>query len=381
MTRYDFSLNHAGASAPFFHIKTARKGTVFLWTVAFALVVIVAWSTVASIDRWARGEAILRPVGEIISVRNETTGRIERRPVSHGDEVAEGDLLWEVDTEVIEAEQQALRNRLASLEREDEQLATIVESIEEGALQSGSADTFAYARAQELLLEQNRLMLEERSARRDLERAIERPESARREAEVDDLRSEYEAARMRRQQFFPGERAEIIDRRVAIQNEIFEAREALLAAERRYREARITSPVSGRVEFKRDFAAGEHVTSGEDLVRIVPDAADDFRLFVRVPEQEAGEVEAGQDLVLRFSAFSVAEYGSLTGVVTYVPVESDEQDGERVFELRGVLENDYVVDRDGRRFALRPGMTAEARIITRSLPVYRFLLEQMDIFL
>lgn len=378
MSRYQLSPENANASAPFFALKASRGGTLFLWSLAATLVVLLVWSFSATIDRWARGRAILRPLGEIVSVRNETTGRIESRPVSHGEKVAAGDLLWEVDTGVIAAEKRALRSRLASLEREDEQLEIVLASMENGRLPSVAPRSFAYARARELLLEQSRRTLEEHRSRRDLERALARPDSARREAEIEDLRSSLEEAQIRRQQLVPGERAEIIDRRVAIRNEILEAREALLSAERRYREARIDAPVSGTIEFIRDFAVGEHVSPGDELVRIVPDAVDQFRLFVQVPEREAGELERGQDIILRFSSFPVAEYGSLSGRVVYVPVESQENNGERFYEIRGVLEHDYIRDRDGVRYQLRPGMTSEARIVTRTVPVYRFLLEQLD---
>ncbi len=381
MSHHDFSLRDVQASAPFFALKTSRHGTRFLWALAIVLAVTAGWTVFASIDEWARGHAILRPAGEIVEVRNERAGRVHRRPVSHGEEVEAGDLLWEIDTGVVEAELESLESRLGSLHEEQRELELVLASLESGAVPPGNPDSFAHWRAEALLLEQSRLEVEREAVRRRWERARDRPESAQRGAELEELRSDYEAADLGARRFLPTGKADIRERLRSIENQLAQIREAEVAARQRLRESRITAPISGRVEFRRDLSAGEYLSAGESPARVVPESAAGFRLLVLVPEREAGEVRVGQELVLRFSAFSVAEYGSLRGRVVYVPMESEDADAERAYEIRGVLEQSYLTDREGTRYPLRPGMTAEARIITRSLPVYRYLLEKLDFIL
>ena len=142
------------------------------------------------------------------------------------------------------------------------------------------------------------------------------------------------------------------------------------------------APISGTFEFVREVQVGEYLSNAEEVARIVPDQAQRFRLVIEVAEREASEIELGQELLLRFSGFPVSEYDTVKGRVSYIPKDAEiSAQGAVVFRLWGALEQTTISHKNGQIIPLRPGMTAEARIITRRTPLYRFILRKLDVFL
>lgn len=369
-------------SRVFFSLKVPKGGIFFLYTLVFLLAAAVVYAALGSIDEWARGTAVLRPEGEISVVRNETPGRIADRAARHGEQVRSGAVLWSVETGVTEAEIDRMESDLERLQTDRDELVALVQSLASG--HNVIPDSLPHARLQfELLqLERRRLDLQVAGARRAYEREDQAPASLRRGEDVEELRRSYEIIQIEAEQYLP---RELVSRREQLrvtESRIAELEQNLVAAGQRLSSATVRAPISGVLEYVRDFVPGDFVSTGEELAKIVPDQAERFRLIVEIPEREASDLRVGQQLILRFAGFSVAEYGSLRGEVVLVPQDAETgADGSSVFRLRGRLDQTMIYDRDGRGYPLRPGMTAEARVITRQTPIWRFLLQRLDFLL
>ncbi len=369
-------------SRVFFSMKVPRGGTAFLYTLVALLIAATVYAVVGTIDEWARGTAILRPEGDISIVRNEMAGRIASRPSSHGQRVAAGEVLWTVDTGVAEAEIERMEVELERLRLERAETEALVESLSTGSARIPIELSHARVQYELLRQEQRRLELQVASARRAFEREDQAPASLRAGERVEELRRSYDMIRLEAEQHIP---RELVSRRAhlrSLESQISDIESTLVASQRQRAAATVRAPIQGVVEYMRDLVPGDFVSSAEELARIVPDEAQGFRLVIEVPEREASGLEPGQELVLRFSGFPVAQYGSLRGRVSFIPQDAEVgADGTPVFRLRGTLEQTVIYDRSGQAFPLRPGMTAEARVITRQTALYRFLLRRLDFLL
>lgn len=369
-------------SQVFFSLKVPRGGIMFLYVLVLLLIAGALYAVFGSIDEWARGTALLRPEHEVSVVRNETPGRILERVAEHGDQVTAGQVLWVVDTGAAQAEIESLEAELHRLRNDRSELSALVDSLTHG--ENLIPESLPHARMQlELLqLEKRRLELQQLGARRAYEREDQAPSSLRRADRVEELLRSYELLEIEVKQFIP---RELLSRQESLRTltaRISEIEQSLVASRHRLLSASVIAPITGTVEFLRDFVPGEYVSTGEELARIVPAQAERFRLIIEIPEREASELKVGQVLVLRFSGFPVAEYGSVRGRLSYIPKDAEGgADGSPVYRVKGELEHTTIYDKNGQGFPLRPGMTAEARVITRQTPIYRFLLQKLDFLL
>ena len=367
-------------SQTFFSRKIPRGGLVFLYVLVFVLVAAGVYAALGTIDEWARGNAVLRPLAEVATVRNETPDRVSGRFVRHGDQVASGQVLWSIDTTVIESEVAGYRAERERLVREIGEQRAVMQSLQMGSNRFSEALPYARTQVDLLLAQLERLRLQVEAARVAYERANEAPASLRRADQVEELERAYRMSQIELDSFVPQELVSRTERVRILEAQLRDVERSLISAEQQLSTARVVAPVGGTVEIFRDFSVGEFVGVGEGLMRIIPPQSDRFRLIVEVNEAEAAEIGTGQRMVLRFNGFPAAEYGSVSAEVEYVPRDAAQSvSGGPVYHVRAELDETYLTDRDGRTFPLRPGMSAEARIITRTTPIYRFLLSKLDI--
>ena len=122
-------------------------------------------------------------------------------------------------------------------------------------------------------------------------------------------------------------------------------RERLAEVERRLAGAAVRAPVGGEVHGMKVFAPGEVVRPGEPILHIVPAGAG---LVVRAQLEpiDVDQVHAGQDAVLRFSAFSARTTPEFEGRVLRVSADTvhDERSGMDWYEVE--LEMGRAIEED-----------------------------------
>lgn len=364
----------------FFLSRIPSGGLALLWSLVALLLAGIVYASFGSLDEWSRGTAILRPVDEVSLVRNESSGRISVRHVEHGSTVLPGEPLWTLDTELVRIEQQQLLREQERLAADLRDTRLVIEFLTTGSVSGHRLTTLAQTMIDTLGLQQERLGLQSEAAYQAYRREDAKPASLRKAEQVEDLRRNWQLQDLAQRQFIPQELLARQEALRTLENRQAELVKNLVIIREQLEKATIIAPLGGVVEFVRPFMVGEFVGAGEELVRIVPATTDRFRLVVEVPEREAANLALGQELVLRFNGFPAAEYGSVRGVVTYVPEDSERSaSGHYVYRLHGELAQTTIQDRAGGLFQLRPGMSASTRIIIRRTPVYRIILRKLDI--
>ncbi|NKM00969.1 HlyD family type I secretion periplasmic adaptor subunit [Rhizobium leguminosarum] len=131
------------------------------------------------------------------------------------------------------------------------------------------------------------------------------------------------------------QRTEVSDQLRQAESEIGEYSERLIAAEDELRHIDIRSPQAGIVHELAVHAPGAVVTPGEAITQIVPNN-DALTPELRLSPQDIDQVAVGQDVTLRFSAFSQRTTPELNGHVTKIAADLtvDQRTGQSYYRLR-----------------------------------------------
>jgi HlyD family type I secretion membrane fusion protein len=136
----------------------------------------------------------------------------------------------------------------------------------------------------------------------------------------------------------------------------------------------VRAPIRGRVQNLQQRSPGEVVPPGETILRVVP-VGGDLVAEVRVKPEDIAEVNAGDKVEIKVSAFDFTRYGKLEGEVSSISATTFETDEHQLF-YKAVIRLDPA---SAAAFApysrLQAGMTVEADIISGSKSLLRYMLK------
>ena len=159
------------------------------------------------------------------------------------------------------------------------------------------------------------------------------------------------------------QRTEVSDQLRQAESETGEYSERLIAAEDDLKHIDIRAPQSGIVHQLSVHAAGAVVTPGEAIMQIVPDN-DALLPELKLSPQDIDQVTIGQDVTLRFSAFSQRSTPELNGRVSKIAADltTDQRTGQTYYSLRVAIPEEEWTKLEG--LAPVAGMPVEAFVQT-----------------
>ena len=89
-----------------------KAQNVFIWIIAFLIVIIFIFISIAKFDEVIKVTGFIRPKENISNVSNAVTGRIKSISYKTGDYVVQGQLLLEIDPTQLEAEKSSLLSKI-----------------------------------------------------------------------------------------------------------------------------------------------------------------------------------------------------------------------------------------------------------------------------
>lgn len=208
--------------------------------------------------------------------------------------------------------------------------------------------------------DRTRLLGERRSAEAGIERAMAR----RNELNVTLLAIDETA------------RTEAQKQLTEIEPRIAELEQRQRASRDRLSRMEIRSPISGIVNEVAVNTIGGVITPAQKLVTIVPEQSE-LKIEVRLAPGDIDQVFVGQDVKLRFSAFSVTQTPELRAKIEFVSpaTTSDPATGQSFFLAEVAISDDEMTKLSGKK--LLPGMPVEAFIQTETRTVLSYLTKPM----
>ncbi len=121
----------------------------------------------------------------------------------------------------------------------------------------------------------------------------------------------------------------------------------------------LTAPVAGRVVFPTALRENQTVRLNQELVYVAPLDTDYFgELYI--PQQNAGKVQVGQRVLVKFAGFPYQEFGAVRGEIATI---ADMPLQDSVFRATVTLPIGLTTTY-GKLLAYKTGMTASADIVT-----------------
>jgi HlyD family secretion protein len=159
------------------------------------------------------------------------------------------------------------------------------------------------------------------------------------------------------------QRTEVSDQLRQAESETGEYSERLIAAEDDLKHIDIRAPQGGIVHQLSVHAAGAVVTPGEAILQIVPNN-DALMPELKLSPQDIDQVTIGQDVTLRFSAFSQRSTPELNGRVSKIAADltTDQRTGQTYYSVRVVIPQEEWAKLAG--LAPVAGMPVEAFVQT-----------------
>lgn len=131
----------------------------------------------------------------------------------------------------------------------------------------------------------------------------------------------------------------------------------------------IRAPLAGRIGFAGILQENQNVSVNQELFIVNPGNTDFFG-EVQIPQYNMGKVSLGQRTLIKMRSFPFEEYGIINGKITYI---TDAALKDSVFIAKIDFTN-FEQKNSTHAIILKPGMMADAEIITReSSLLQRFL--------
>jgi hemolysin D len=347
----------------------------FLWIICAFVVTALGWAYFGRVDIVAAAQGKFQPMGQVKVVEPLETGKVEAISVSNGSLVQAGDVLVELDHSAALADAEGARAELASARAEILRRKTALLSAQSHRFDPPPAIDWPANVALALRERETRVLaadlgqLAANVASFDAERAQKTAEGDKLRQTIETQKNlvatlqERVAMRTKLVEVKAGARAAVIDATEtlqyqitqeakqeqdlaslaagldviarnsdkAVQDFISENAQKLEDAERRAEDVEqrlakaqaqldhltLRAPIAGRVQSSIITNAGQVVTSGQEIMRIVPeDSGLEIQAYVR--NRDIGFVSVGQEAVVKIESFPFTRYGSIRAHVTRI---------------------------------------------------------------
>lgn len=194
-------------------------------------------------------------------------------------------------------------------------------------------------------------------------------------AEVATNRIQIGEARLELNQLTDGFREQVLTELREVQTQVSELIEQRIAAKDQLQRLEIISPRAGRVIGVQTHTVGGVIAPRDAIMHVVPEN-DGLIARIRIAPADIDKVQAGNQAILRFPAFSANATPEVFGTVSKVSADAfqDPQTGQFFFEGEVLIPEDRLANQE---FALVPGMPVDASLRTESRTVISYLLKPL----
>lgn len=155
-------------------------------------------------------------------------------------------------------------------------------------------------------------------------------------------------------------------------SELGEVSENLKRLKNRVERLEIASPIAGIVNGLQVNTPGAVVEPAAVIMTIVP-IEEGIIVEARTDPADIGYIAVGQNAKVSISGFDARRHGNVTGKVEHISATSfTDQTGQTYFKSRIALDQ-ATIDTDTTQYAIVPGMTVQAQIITDQQTLLQYL--------
>ena len=323
------------------------------------------YAVVARIDEVviARGE--LKGMGAERPIKAPVSGVVSGIPVTEGELVTAGQVLIQFDPEVNterlrslgrqkELESRRLKEEIQAFEAREDSLQAKLNSLQMTLkVEASIVDRMAGLVSQGAIAEVQ--YLQQKNRLQELQSEIAQTEATLREVQAESIKSKQQ-----------------------IQRELADLERQLVETNKSQEYESLRAPVKGYVFDLIVASPGYAASSGETLLKIVPEGMLEASVFVT--NADVGFLRPKMPAQVRVDAYPFTQYGDIPGELKRVgkqSLEPDQQNPEPRFPAQVVLKRQYLEKR-GKLFPVSAGQSVSVNFIVRDKPVISLLTDSVE---
>ncbi|WP_233268240.1 HlyD family efflux transporter periplasmic adaptor subunit [Pantoea sp. BAV 3049] len=368
---------------------TLSRSVRIVYCIIFFITLIILWATFFNIDEVSKGNGKIIPSSKEQVIQSLDGGILKKIYVNEGDVIEAGAVLAQLDiirtlSTVDESESKyrallAQRDRLYS-EANDIPLTFSVVLDDFPELRKTErrlkvSRKERYDASLKSIIDSRRLINNELAINRKLARAGA-------SSSVDVIRLERQLVELSvkeaelKAEFTVKAREEM----VKINTELSSLKEIVKGRKDSLSKMTITSPVRGIVKEIVNSSIGGVIAPNGVLMQIVP-LDDNLVVEARISPRDIAFIHPGQHAKVKITAYDYSIYGGLDGeVVTISPdtIKDDQKPDMLYYRVYIRTQEDYLLNKRGKKLFISPGMVAAVDIKTGSKTVAHYLMKPFN---
>lgn len=350
-----------------------------IWMVITLFTSVFIFISFAKFEEVIKISGTIRPEENISTISNAVTGRIKTMKYKSGQFVRRGEVLLEIDPTQLEAEKESLTTKI---KEENEKLLGLCEIEKSLALNKNIIDKKhyeAHLRYESWIINFTKLEKIKKESFEKYKEEKSLPASMTTVSKLRELEVEYNVAN---NNYLDYE----ISFKHQIESEINTLNTSLKINNSRLKQiedsllfTKVLAPIDGFIQEIGSFNENDWIQSGQKLCNLIPDDVNFTKAEFLVPAKNAGKIERGMKVEMRFPSLPYHDFGGTCGNITSIdPDVTHKTNGEAYFLIKAPLKKHFLCDKTGKTYPLKVGLQVDARVILSKKTILNFLLEKID---
>lgn len=367
-------------SKEYFYSRKPVIQRLFIWIITAILFITLFWLGFANFEEVLKINGTIRPVENISTVQNIISGKISNVSYKTGQVVTKGEILLEIDPTQLESQKNSLQMQIRENEQKLKALNYIQLSIQTEKNKIPSNFKEASLRFDVWKNTLSRLKKISELHFKELEEEQMLPISMTTEKKLRDLQSQYEISLNDYQNSYLSFIHDVLSEidTLILNNKL--NYEKLIQVEDSLINTKIKAPISGFIQETKAVNIDDWVTSGQELLRIVPFSENSLKVQLNVPANQAGKLEKGMTVKMRFPSLPYNEFGGAEGKIISIDPDIKPTQNNAYFVVLCDLDKEILQDKKGKKYPLKVGLNVNARVILSKKTILAYFLEKMNLW-
>ena len=146
-------------------------------------------------------------------------------------------------------------------------------------------------------------------------------------------------------------------------------------------ETTIKAQYDGVITLLNEVKVGDYIQAGTQIASIVPENSKEYKAQIYIANQDFGEINEGEDVILEFVSLPQSEYGIVKTNIKDISVDAkvSEKEGTSYYTGECTIPLTSMKNKKGTTIDIKNGMLVQARIINREVSYFRYFLEKINI--
>lgn len=350
----------------------------FIYFLFFLIFTLILWVYFFKVDLVINATGVVRPNKTISNIVNVNPGIINAVNYKEGKQVKAGELLYKVNTDELEIQNETLINSRDKEEIELINLKKFEKSIRESKNLFTENEIEFYNRYVSYQLKKEQLKMEYEQANNRYLQEKSLGLNFTTKSTLNELKSKLVYANIE----FKKNDSDVM---YAVKSEIIERENDLLKLNNQIKEinrtielSNVKAPINGTIQVIKNYNVGDYINSGEQVLKVIPEGTK-YKMDIAVDNKDISQIKIGQKVKYRFLAFPYKEYGVMEGKIVNISkdiISNDE--GNTTYRVEGDIPDIKLNNKKGKEGIIKSGMLSEIRIVSKRKKILSIILEKLN---